>query len=96
MPAFTGRTTRHAKSHVRIAAHGHGKDFSIVVEDDGFGVASYKMASALERGIRLDQRGGGAGLGMLIVQDVLEAYRWSLTLEVSELGGPKAECRPAD
>jgi signal transduction histidine kinase len=49
----------------------------------------------MERGVRLDQRGEGAGLGLAIVQDVLDAYRWRLVLDASELGGLKAICRPA-
>jgi signal transduction histidine kinase len=48
----------------------------------------------LERGARLDRRGEGAGLGLAIVQDVLEAYGWTLLLETSQLGGLKASCRP--
>ena len=49
--------------------------------------------SMLERGVRLDARGDGAGLGLAIVQEVLEAYGWTLSLETSELGGLKASCR---
>jgi signal transduction histidine kinase len=48
----------------------------------------------LERGARLDQREEGAGLGLAIVQDVLEAYGWALLLETSELGGLRASCHP--
>jgi signal transduction histidine kinase len=44
----------------------------------------------LERGVRLDQRREGAGLGLAIVQDVLDAYGWRLDLARSELGGLKA------
>lgn len=48
--------------------------------------------AVLGRGIRLDQRGEGAGLGLAIVQDVLDAYGWTLHLSRSELGGLKASC----
>ena len=48
----------------------------------------------LERGTRLDQRGDGAGLGLAIVQDVLNAYGWRLDLAQSELGGLKATIAP--
>jgi hypothetical protein len=48
--------------------------------------------SMLERGARLDERGEGVGLGLAIVQDVLEAYDWALRLEKSQLGGLKATC----
>ncbi|MBB5045337.1 signal transduction histidine kinase [Rhodopseudomonas rhenobacensis] len=85
--------TRHAKSTVRIVAGGDAR--GVTIEDDGAGIAPVARAAALERGTRLDQRGEGSGLGLAIVQDVLEAYGWTLSLEVSELGGLKASCRPA-
>jgi signal transduction histidine kinase len=44
--------------------------------------------------VRLDQRGEGAGLGLAIVQDVLDAYQWQLDLSASELGGLKATIAP--
>ena len=48
------------------------------------------------RGARLDEREEGAGLGLAIVQDVLDAYGWRLTLATSEqLGGLKATIAPA-
>jgi K+-sensing histidine kinase KdpD len=50
----------------------------------------------LERGVRLDERGDGAGLGLAIVQDVLSAYGWQLVLADSELGGLKAVVAPED
>jgi signal transduction histidine kinase len=85
--------TRHAKSRVRIVAAGDGR--SVAVEDDGGGIEAAARNKVLARGIRLDQRGEGAGLGLSIVQDVLEAYGWSLRLTGSKLGGLKAECTAA-
>ena len=60
---------------------------SIVIEDDGPGIPPAQWPRVLERGIRLDERGEGAGLGLAIVQDVLNAYGWRLDLAKSELGG---------
>ncbi|MBS0245166.1 MAG: sensor histidine kinase [Proteobacteria bacterium] len=81
---------RHARSQVRISADAGA---AIVVEDDGAGIAETEMARVLQRGVRLDER-GGAGLGLSIVQDVLAAYRWRLTLARSPLGGLKASLVP--
>ena len=55
-------------------------------------------AKVLERGVQLDERGGVAGLGLAIVQDVLDAYGWSIALESSDLGGLKVrlESRPSE
>jgi signal transduction histidine kinase len=41
-----------------------------------------------KRGGRLDQS-GGAGLGLAIVQDILDAYRWKMAFGRSQSGGLK-------
>lgn len=66
----------------------------IAIEDDGKGIAATDRARALERGTRLDQRGEGAGLGLAIALDVLEAYGWRLELDASDLGGLNAVIGP--
>lgn len=67
----------------------------IIIEDDGEGIAPGQLVRVIERGTRLDERGKGAGLGLAIVQDVLNAYGWRLDLTKSELGGLKAMIAPA-
>lgn len=86
--------TRHARSRVRITACRSPDHVTIAIEDDGEGIAAAARPRMLERGARLDERGEGAGLGLAIVQDVLEAYDWALRLEKSQLGGLKATCYP--
>ena len=83
---------RHAAGCVRITADCNRP--SIAVEDDGQGIEPAQLSRVLERGVRLDERGGAAGLGLAIVQDVLDAYGWSLQLSASELGGLKAAISP--
>ncbi len=85
---------RHARARVRIAAGDSPDGMTVVVEDDGAGIAAEARPGVLERGVRLDERGEGAGLGLAIVQDVLEAYGWSLHLETSARGGLRVCCRP--
>ena len=86
--------TRHARGCVRIGATAtpHGPEIS--VEDDGPGIAVQDRANVLGRGVRLDERGEGAGLGLAIVQEVLDAYQWQLQLDYSGLGGLKATIGP--
>jgi signal transduction histidine kinase len=83
---------RHAAGCVRITTDNNRP--SLVVEDDGEGIEPLQLARVLERGARLDERGGAAGLGLAIVQDVLDAYEWGLELSRSELGGLKATIAP--
>jgi signal transduction histidine kinase len=69
---------------------------SIVVEDDGPGISPDLRATVLARGVRFDERGTGAGLGLAIVQDVLGAYGWRLELGTSTLGGLQAKVFPKE
>jgi len=83
---------RHAATRVAISA---GPGVSITVEDDGLGIAPEVRRAVIERGVRLDERKGGAGLGLAIVQDVLDAYGWRLRLDGSaSLGGVMATIAP--
>ncbi len=83
--------SRHAAARVRIRAEGS----AVVIEDDGPGIAPEVQVTAVERGVRLDERAEGAGLGLAIVQDVLEGYGWRLTLGKSEtLGGLRVTLQP--
>lgn len=81
--------TRHASNRVRVVSDG----LYVAVEDDGTGIAEAARPMVLARGGRLDQR-GSAGLGLAIVQDVVEAYGWTLCLDASELGGLRATIQP--
>ena len=83
--------TRHARGQIRLAAAADGRRIS--VEDDGAGIPEAARPMVLARGGRLDER-GGAGLGLAIVQDVVEAYGWILQLDGSELGGLRATIEP--
>lgn len=89
-------SARHAVSRVRISAVSVPADLSISIEDDGQGIAPEERFKVVERGIRLDEQAEGAGLGLAIVQDVLEAYGWRLILGASkDLGGLQATIAPA-
>jgi signal transduction histidine kinase len=85
---------RHAAGRVRIVADTDADGPAIVIEDDGEGIVPSQLPRVLERGVRLDERGEGAGLGLAIVQDVLDAYGWRLDLARSELGGLKVTIAP--
>lgn len=83
---------RHARAEVRISACSTGG--SITIENDGEDIPADLRASMLVRGQRLDTKGKGAGLGLAIVLDVLEAYGWTMSLDSSELGGLKVTLCP--
>ena len=60
---------------------------SMVVSDDGPGIAESNHASVLRRGIRLDESKPGHGLGFSIANEIVEAYRGEIALAKSCWGG---------
>jgi signal transduction histidine kinase len=70
----------HAKSSVSITARSQAGNIEIAVADDGPGIAEERQQEILARGRRLDTRSDGAGLGLAIVTDVLDAWGGSLAL----------------
>jgi len=83
---------RYAASTVHVGCERNGEDWSIAVDDDGPGIAPESEA-LVRRRRRLDL-GGGAGLGLAIVDDILDAYRWRMILDHSPLGGLRTVIAP--
>lgn len=81
-----------AKREVRVsAAAGQAGQWRLIVEDDGPGLTEDQRKQALARGVRLDEQAPGTGLGLAIVSDLARAYDGALELDVSELGGLRAQ-----
>lgn len=84
---------RHAAGRVRI---GWREPMGIVVDDDGAGMEAERRAAAVRRGVRFDERGDGAGLGLAIASEILAARAWRLELDVSDMGGLRVVLEPDD
>jgi two-component system sensor histidine kinase PhoQ len=87
-----------AKSRVRIEAGvDEGVDsrsaLSIVIEDDGKGIAEEDRAKVLTRGGRADEATPGHGLGLAMVRDTVELYGGSIRIDSSALGGARFELK---
>lgn len=65
----------------------------IKIEDNGPGLTEDEAQQVLRRGVRLDEKKPGSGLGLDIVKELVDVYGGSLTLGRSVLGGLKAELR---
>ena len=65
----------------------------IRIEDDGPGLTEEEAQKVLRRGVRLDEKVPGSGLGLDIVKELVDVYGGSLQLKRSVLGGVLAELR---
>ncbi|MCF6301929.1 MAG: HAMP domain-containing histidine kinase [Devosiaceae bacterium] len=68
-----------------------GQKFAtITIEDDGAGLSELEAESVLRRGVRLDEKTAGSGLGLDIVKELVDIYGGQLKLDRSTLGGLRA------
>lgn len=79
-----------ARSRVRVRAGIADGRLQLEVDDDGPGLDEAGIAAAPLRGVRLDERVPGSGLGLSIVQSLAVAYGGRLELARSDLGGVSA------
>jgi signal transduction histidine kinase len=77
------------RTRVRVAcsAAADPRRFTLVIEDDGAGLALEQREAVLKRGERLDENAPGSGLGLSIVDELARAYGGSVELGESRLGG---------
>ena len=77
---------------VRVTASAlSARQLSLIIEDDGPGLAPETRDEVLQRGARLDENAPGSGLGLSIVDELVRAYRGAMTLGASPMGGLKVE-----
>jgi signal transduction histidine kinase len=78
------------KSRVKVNVTRLDDGISVIVDDDGPGLAPEHRAKAMERGKRLDESEPGTGLGLSIVRELADIYGGKFFLEDSPLGGLRA------
>ena len=71
---------RYASHEVAIEASRQGESVRIRIRDDGPGIPDGRLGDMLERGVRLDETSGGAGLGLAIAKDIVTAANGSILL----------------
>jgi signal transduction histidine kinase len=79
-----------ASKRMSVSARIVGSEVTIVIEDDGPGLADDKIPEALRPGQRLDESAPGYGFGLPITRELAELYGGALNLGRSDLGGVKA------
>ncbi|MBL4819561.1 MAG: GHKL domain-containing protein [Gammaproteobacteria bacterium] len=83
----------HSRIQVSVnAAVGKGKaQLSIVVEDDGPGIATDQRQFVLQRGARADTLAQGQGIGLAVVTDIVASYGGLIDVDNSQLGGARIQ-----
>lgn len=75
-------------SQIVITGQSTGSEVIVKLEDDGPGVPVSKRQMVLQRGVRGDSLNPGQGIGLAVVQDILEGYSGYLEIDDSAtLGG---------
>jgi len=59
----------------------------IEIHDDGPGINPNDREDILKRGVRLDERASGQGIGLSLVNEIVERYSGTLDISSSSLGG---------
>ncbi len=76
-----------SRQRIRVSAEHRGKRLAIRIEDDGPGMKPDQVKQVLQRGVRADETVPGHGIGLSIVSNIVKAYRGTLDIRTSELGG---------
>jgi two-component system osmolarity sensor histidine kinase EnvZ len=100
MKRCVGNLVANAQRHadrVRVSAIREAQFVSIVVDDDGSGIALSHREDVFRPFYRLDearnQDEGGAGLGLAIARDIARSHGGDITLSDSPMGGLRAAVR---
>jgi signal transduction histidine kinase len=86
---------RHARTTVRVSVRAQGGRARVLVDDDGPGIPEADRERVFERFTRLDEHrarndtGGGSGLGLSLVQRIVERHRGSVHVDTAPLGGAR-------
>jgi signal transduction histidine kinase len=70
-----------------------GTSLLVQIADNGPGLSAEDAQKVLRRGVRLDEKTPGTGLGLDIVKELVDVYGGSLALKRSSLGGLLVELR---
>ncbi len=92
--AFKWARSRVLLTVQEVTVEGQRNRLLIAVDDDGPGIPQAQVAALLQRGVRGDERVQGHGIGLSIVQDILQSYAGEMQVTRSqELGGARFELR---
>lgn len=91
--ALLENATRFARRAVMIDGGVADELAWLCIEDDGPGMSPDAAEKALARGVRLDERGAGHGLGLAIARELTEATGGTIMLSQASAGGLRVMLR---
>jgi len=84
---------RYGCSAIEVAVTATGRTVTVIVDDDGPGIAPRERELVFERFVRLDdgraRNEGGAGLGLAIVRAIARSHGGDASIDQSPLGGTR-------
>lgn len=85
-----------ARTRVVVDVQPEGHQLCFTVDDDGPGIPEAQRERMFERGVQLDERRSGSGLGLDIVRVLAQTYGGGIEALASPLGGARLRlCLPA-
>ena len=78
---------------IRVHSEAFNEYLILYVEDNGPGIPEEQLNVVLQRGVRMDEKTAGSGLGLNIVLDIARSYQGDLTLSSSKMGGLQAQLK---
>jgi len=82
-----------ANRRIHVGVSAGPRDVTVFIDDDGPGLRPEQRELIFQRGVRLDERRPGSGLGLSIVKDLVEVYGGDVHAEDSPLGGLRVALR---
>ena len=82
-----------ARTRVLVDVRGEGEQLAVTVDDDGPGIPVEQRERMFERGVQLDERRAGSGLGLDIVRTLAEPYGGGVQVLEAPLGGARLRLR---
>lgn len=73
-----------AVSQIHLDIRADSQGMTMIIQDDGSGIAPSMTAEILQRGTRADTYQHGHGIGLAIVRDLVESYQGTILIECSE------------
>ncbi|RKE83990.1 HAMP domain-containing sensor histidine kinase [Rhizobium sp. AG855] len=90
---ITENAVKWARSRIDIQASASPAGVTLIVADDGPGVGEADLKRMTERGVRLDTRIAGTGIGLSIVSDIAEVYGIDVKIENGDISGLRVTLR---